>query len=316
MSTQAVLAAKLTKRYGDFLAVDGIDFAIAPGTCFGFLGPNGAGKTTTMRMITGRSPITSGRLEVLGLDARVAMRQIKARIGIVSQDDNLDEDFTARDNLIVYAGYYEVPHAEAARRADELLAFAGLEDKARTRVDQLSGGQQRRLCIVRALVNRPELVVLDEPTTGLDPQARHIVWGRLRELRRSGVTLLLTTHYMDEAAQLCDRLVVMDHGHILIEGQPDDLVRENAGGAVLEVEPELPPREAALLPAVRAVAQQTEAAGDTLLVYTQDIRAATALAVQVPHRSYRVRPATLEDVFLRLTGRSMDAVATDGEGHA
>ena len=305
MSDHAVLAQGLTKRYGDFVAVAGIDFAIPPGTCFGFLGPNGAGKTTTMRMLTGRSPITEGRLEVLGLDARVAMRAIKGRIGIVSQDDNLDEDFTARDNLIVYAGYYEVPRREAERRADELLAFAGLEDKAKTPVDQLSGGQKRRLCIVRALVNKPELVVLDEPTTGLDPQARHIVWGRLRELRRSGVTLLLTTHYMDEAAQLCDRLVVMDHGHILIEGQPDDLVRDNAGGAVLEVEPELPPREAAELPAVRAAAQQTEVAGDTLLVYTADLPAATALAAEVPHRSHRVRPATLEDVFLRLTGRSI-----------
>jgi lipooligosaccharide transport system ATP-binding protein len=313
VSEQAVSAVGLTKRYGDYTAVAGIDFAIPRGTCFGFLGPNGAGKTTTMRMLTGRSPITAGRLDVLGLDARVQMRAIKARIGIVSQDDNLDEDFTARDNLIVYAGYYEVPRAEAEARADELLAFAGLEDKARTGVDKLSGGQKRRLCIVRALVNRPELVVLDEPTTGLDPQARHIVWGRLRELRRSGVTLLLTTHYMDEAAQLCDRLVVMDHGRILVEGEPAELIRAHAGGGVLEVETDRPPREAADLPAVRAAAQQTEVAGDTLLVYTPDLPAAEALAAQVPHRSYRVRPATLEDVFLRLTGRSMGQEEADEE---
>jgi lipooligosaccharide transport system ATP-binding protein len=305
--TPAVEARNLTKRYGELVAVAGIDFVIPRGSCFGFLGPNGAGKTTTMRMICGRSPVGDGQLRVLGLDARTQMRAIKARIGVVPQEDNLDPDFTARDNLIVYASYYGIPRAEAARRADELLAFAGLADKAATQVDRLSGGQKRRLCIVRALVHRPELVVLDEPTTGLDPQARHVVWGRLRALRRDGVTLLLTTHYMDEAAQLCDRLVVMDRGRILAEGEPAALVAAYAGGAVLELEPPGPAADFAQHPALATAGVRAEVAGDTLFVYAPDLPAAEALAAAIPHRAYRVRPATLEDVFLRLTGRPIVA---------
>ena len=228
----AVEASGLTKRYGESVAVDAIDFTIPRGTCFGFLGPNGAGKTSTMKMIYGRSPVTGGTLRVLGLDARTQMRAIKRRIGVVPQEDNLDPDFTVRDNLIVYAGYYGVERAEARRRAADLLDFAGLREKPGVPVDQLSGGQKRRLVIVRALVNRPDLVVLDEPTTGLDPQARRLVWGRLRELLGQGVTLLLTTHYMDEAAELCDHLVVMDHGRILARGAPAELVAAHAGAAV------------------------------------------------------------------------------------
>lgn len=229
-SQPAVLARGLTKRYGDLTAVDGIDLQIERGECFGFLGPNGAGKTTTMRMIYGRTPPTAGTLHVLGLDVTRDIRAIKARIGIVPQEDNLDPDFSALQNLTVYANYFGLRRAEALRRAHELLDFARLSEKAGAQVDALSGGMKRRLVLARGLINRPQLVVLDEPTTGLDPQARHLVWDQLRTLKGQGVTLLLTTHYMDEAERLCDRIAVIDRGRILALDTPAALIEQYGGG--------------------------------------------------------------------------------------
>ncbi|BDG59094.1 ABC transporter ATP-binding protein [Caldinitratiruptor microaerophilus] len=234
LGSHAVRARGLVKRYGATLAVAGIDLAIRTGECYGFLGPNGAGKSTTMRMIYGRTPITAGELTVLGLDARSQMRRIKARIGVVPQEDNLDPDFTVLENLVIYGRYFGLSAAVARNRALELLEFVALAGRANQRVDQLSGGMKRRLVIARALIARPELVILDEPTTGLDPQARHLLWDKLRELRAQGVTLLLTTHYMEEATQLCDRVAIIDHGRILAEGRPEDLVAAHPGAANLE----------------------------------------------------------------------------------
>jgi lipooligosaccharide transport system ATP-binding protein len=219
----AVRAEAVRKAYGTFTAVDGVDVEVPRGVCFGFLGPNGAGKTTLMKMVYGLARVDGGRLEILGLDATRDRRAIKQRIGVVPQDDNLDREFTVRRNLVVQADYYGVRGDAADRRAGELLAFAGLEARADARVQELSGGMRRRLLIVRALVNRPELVVLDEPTTGLDPHARQAVWSLLEGLRAQGVTLLLTTHYMEEATRLCDRLVIMDRGHVVAEGTPAEL---------------------------------------------------------------------------------------------
>jgi lipooligosaccharide transport system ATP-binding protein len=220
----AVRARGLTKHYGGVAAVDGIDLEVARGECFGFLGPNGAGKTTTMRMLSCLSPRDAGELTVLGLDPALAPRALKRRLGVVAQDTTLDLELTVRENLLVFARYFDIPRPEARERADEILGLMALSDRADDAVDRLSGGMRRRLQIGRALINRPELLLLDEPTTGLDPQARHAVWERLRLLRSGGATLVLTTHYMDEAAQLCDRLVVMDHGRIVREGRPADLV--------------------------------------------------------------------------------------------
>lgn len=301
MAEHAVQASGLTKRYGHFVAVDGIDFAVHRGSCFGFLGPNGAGKTSTLRMIYGRSPATSGSLTVLGLDARTQMRAIKRRIGVVPQENNLDPDFTTRDNLVVYASYYDRPLKEARRRAAELLAFAQLEEMADIPVERLSGGLKRRLVLVRALVNQPELVVLDEPTTGLDPQARHAVWNLLRELKARGVTLLLTTHYMEEAAALCDRLVLMNRGRILAEGAPADLVATYAGAAVLELEGTRLEFDLSVRPEVLRV----EAVDGSTLVFTRSLGDAERLVRLLDHGAHRIRPATLEDVFLRLTGRQL-----------
>jgi lipooligosaccharide transport system ATP-binding protein len=230
----AVRAAGLRKSYGGRVAVDGIDFEVEPGICFGFLGPNGAGKTTTMKMIYGLAEIEDGELWVLGLDARRSRREVKARLGVVPQETNLDNDLTIRENLLVHAGYFGLDGAAADARVAELLRFALLSDRAGGRVQELSGGMRRRLLIARALINDPELVVLDEPTTGLDPQARLAVWGALGRLRERGVTVLLTTHYMEEAARLCDRLLIMDFGRIVAEGGPVGLVREHVGEGTLE----------------------------------------------------------------------------------
>ncbi|WP_341473971.1 ABC transporter ATP-binding protein [Desulfofundulus thermobenzoicus] len=230
-----VVAEKLTKEFNGRAAVRGIDFAVRARECFGFLGPNGAGKTTTVNMICCFSPVTSGRLTVLGMDVRKHPRQIKSRLGVVPQENNLDPDLKVLQNLLVYAGYFRLPAADARPRAMELLEFFDLADRAGERVDRLSGGMKRRLTIARALINNPEVVVLDEPTTGLDPQARHLVWQRLRRLKERGVTLLLTTHYLEEASQLCDRLVIMDQGEILEEGDPRGLVSRHIGREVVEV---------------------------------------------------------------------------------
>ena len=302
----AVEARGLTKRYGDFVAVDGIDLRVEAGECFGLLGPNGAGKTTTMRMLACLAPRDAGDLRVLGIDPDERPRELKRMLGVVAQETTLDLELTVRENLLVYARYFDIPRSEARARADELLALMALGDRAGDPVDRLSGGMRRRLQVARALINRPRLVLLDEPTTGLDPQARHAVWERLRLLRRGGATLALTTHYMDEAAQLCDRLVIMDHGRVVREGRPADLVAREVGREVLELR--LAPADVpALLRHVDGRARGHEVDGDLLLLFTDDAEGlhAAARAAGVPMRLQAARAAGLEDVFLRLTGRSL-----------
>jgi lipooligosaccharide transport system ATP-binding protein len=302
----AVRARGLRKCYGDVVAVDGIDLDVPVGGCFGMLGPNGAGKTTTMRMITCVSPPTGGLLEVLGEDVRGDRRALKRRLGVVPQGQTLDGDLSVRDNLLTFASYHDIARHEAVQRADALLDFVLLRDRAGARVEELSGGMQRRLLIARALVNDPELLVLDEPTTGLDPQARHLVWERLRSLSRRGKTLLLTTHYMDEAAQLCDRLVVLDRGRIIAAGHPLELVAAHVPPRVVEVRgcaDEEPVRRL-----VDDLAEDIEAVGDRVLVYGSDGEAMVSRLQRAQdgrHEALLLRDATLEDVFLRLTGRSL-----------
>jgi lipooligosaccharide transport system ATP-binding protein len=302
----AVEARGLVKRFGETVAVDGIDLQIPVGGCFGFLGPNGAGKTTTIKMITCVSPPTAGELHVLEGDVRGDRRSIKARLGVVPQGMTLDGDLTARENLISFGAYHSLARREAERRADELLEFAQLTDRATAEVEALSGGMQRRLLIARALVNDPELLVLDEPTTGLDPQARHLVWERLRRLKRGGKTLLLTTHYMEEAAQLCDEIVVLDHGRVIARGTPAELVREHVAPRVVEVQGvEDGANEVVRL--AGDLAQEVEAVGDRVLIYAADGEEIVSRIREagVPHQALILREATLEDVFLRLTGHAL-----------
>jgi lipooligosaccharide transport system ATP-binding protein len=302
----AVEARGLTKRFEETVAVDGVDLGIPVGGCFGFLGPNGAGKTTTIKMITCVSPPTAGELHVLGGDVRADRREIKARLGVVPQGMTLDGDLTARENLISFGAYHSLPRREAERRADELLEFAQLSDRANAEVEQLSGGMQRRLLIARALVNDPELLVLDEPTTGLDPQARHLVWERLRRLKRGGKTLLLTTHYMEEAAQLCDELVVLDHGRVIAHGTPSELVRDHVAPRVVEVQG-IEDGADDVVRIAGELAQDVEAVGDRVLIYAangEDI-ASRIREAGIPHQALILREATLEDVFLRLTGHAL-----------
>jgi len=304
--THAVAAAGLTKRYGPRVAVDAVDFTVRTGECFGLLGPNGAGKSTTMRMLCCLSPRDGGDLRVLGLDPADSPRALKHRIGVVGQEITLDLELTVRENLLVYARYFSIPAAEARARADELLELVALADRAGEAVERLSGGMKRRLQIARALVNRPELVLLDEPTTGLDPQARHVVWERLRELRRRGVTLVLTTHYMDEAEQLCDRLVVMDHGHVVREGRPAGLIRAEVGREVLELR--MGPADIARLRALPDLADAgIQVEGDLVQLAGDDAEAlhARLRGAGIGGELQAARRATLEDVFLRLTGRSL-----------
>ncbi|HIY66689.1 MAG TPA: ABC transporter ATP-binding protein [Candidatus Agrococcus pullicola] len=301
-----ILAKNLTKRYGDVAAVDGIDFEIAPGESFGFLGPNGAGKSTTMRMIAATSLRTSGSLDVLGLDANDNGPAIRAQLGIVPQADNLDEDLRVWENLFVYGRYFGLPRKVVRQRADALLDFAQLQQKRQARVDALSGGMKRRLTIARALMNEPKIMLLDEPTTGLDPQARHVLWDRLFRLKDSGTTLVLTTHYMDEAEQLCDRLVVVDEGKIVAEGSPKELIRTYSTREVLEVRFGTAKNEEAAS-RLAGVGERIEVLPDRLLVY--DDNGEQALAA-VGERGLHpvtslVRRSSLEDVFLRLTGRSL-----------
>ncbi len=306
--SSVVAAAGLVKEYGAFRAVDGIDFAIRPGECFGFLGPNGAGKTTTMRMIQCVSPRTGGDLAVLGMDPRTHARAIKARLGVVPQEDNLDPDLSVLKNLLVYARYFDLPAAIARPRALEVLELFQLLDRRDARPDTLSGGLKRRLVIARALINQPDLLILDEPTTGLDPQARRLVWQKLRQLRAGGVTMILTTHYMEEAKELCDRLVVMDRGRIAGEGTPETLVADIAGNAVLQVRttPEAAPAVAARF---RAPGIDPELSGDTVYFYSRDEHALRAIVTALegtPAAETTLRSATLEDVFLRLTGHGLE----------
>jgi lipooligosaccharide transport system ATP-binding protein len=303
----AVIASGLVKSYAGRVAVDGIEFEVEPGICFGFLGPNGAGKTTTMKMIYGLASIDGGELVVLGLDAARERRRIKQRLGVVPQETNLDGELSVRENLLVHAGYFGTAPGVAAKRADELLEFALLDGRADEPVWGLSGGMRRRLLVARALINDPELVVLDEPTTGLDPQARLAVWRALDRLKRRGVTLLLTTHYMEEAARLCDRLVIMDEGEIVTEGEPQELVVEHVGREVLELQLAEGCDPEALLAALDGRLEGHELAEDTLMLFASDAEALLAEvdAQRFPHESAWVRRATLEDVFLRLTGRSL-----------
>jgi len=301
-----VRARNLTKRFGAFTAVDAIDFDVRPAEAFGFLGPNGAGKTSTMRMIACSSPITEGELSVIGMDPRSQAREIKARLGVVPQIDNLDQELTVRENLEMYARYFDIPRGTARERADELLDFVQLSERAKDQVEPLSGGMKRRLTIARSLINEPQLVILDEPTTGLDPQARHLLWDRLYRLKQRGATLIITTHYMDEAEQLCDRLVVMDKARIVAEGTPRELIDRYSTREVLELR--LTDAVASSLDGrLDGLADRTENLPDRLLLYTDDGEQALdeIHKRQIPIESALVRRSSLEDVFLRLTGRSL-----------
>jgi lipooligosaccharide transport system ATP-binding protein len=305
-SAPLIHARGLTKRFGEFTAVDSIDFDVAVGESFGFLGPNGAGKTSTMRMIGCTSPLTDGTLEVMGRNPALHGPQIRARLGVVPQQDTLDTELTVRENLAIYGRYFGLSRAEVGRRADELLEFAQLTERANDQVEPLSGGMKRRLTIARSLINEPTLLLLDEPTTGLDPQARHLLWDRLYRLKQRGVTLVLTTHYMDEAEQLCDRLVVMDKAKIVAEGSPRELIERYSTREVTELR-FAPGIVETLNGQLDGIAQRVEQLPDRILLYADDGEAA---AVAVHQRGLKpetvlVRRSSLEDVFLRLTGRSL-----------
>lgn len=294
-------AVGLRKRFGEFTAVDGLDMRVSRGQVYGLLGPNGAGKTSTIRMIYGFSPITGGELKVFGLDVTTRWRDIRARIGVCQQDNALDPDLTVEQNILIFAGYFALPRAEAQTRARELLAFFALESKTKSDVRDLSGGMARRLMLARSLVNQPELVILDEPTTGLDPQSRHQLWDRLRELRERGLTILLTTHYMEEAAILCDELLIMDHGRGLVRGTPSELIASHAGRAVLElVDPGAEARAR-----VESSGLDCEDFGRRVLVFAESFAELEAFRQALPPGQSVTRPSSLEDVFLRLTGREL-----------
>ena len=299
--------ADLTKSYGEVHAVRGVSFSVEQGECLAVLGPNGAGKTTTVEILEGYRTRDSGSVSVLGMDPRRDGTRIRSRLGVVPQADTLDNELTVRENLVIYGRYFGLPRDEAARRADELLEFVQLTDRGKDLVEPLSGGMKRRLTIARGLVNEPDLILLDEPTTGLDPQARHVVWDRLYRLKRQGVTLLLTTHYMDEAEQLCDRLVVMDHGKIVAEGSPRDLIERYSTREVVELRFDDGSRPDDLGYWTEGLVERVEPLPDRVLLYTDDGDAASHGLHErglVPE-SVMVRRSTLEDVFLHLTGRSL-----------
>lgn len=306
MSDALVIAHHLTKRFGDFTAVDSIDFVVRPGEAFGFLGPNGAGKSSTMRMIGAVSPITSGSLSVLGLDPATQGPELRSRIGVVPQEDSLDVELTVAENLMIYGRYFGLQRSVIRPRIEELLDFVQLGGKRDEKVDKLSGGMKRRLTIARSLINQPELLILDEPTTGLDPQARHVLWDRLYRLKQDGVTLIVTTHYMDEAEQLCDRLVVMDQARIVAEGSPSGLITEHSTREVLEMR--FPPgTQEENIAQLDDLADRMEILPDRVLLYTGDADSTSSEA-----HSRGIRPvaqvsrrSSLEDVFLKLTGRSL-----------
>lgn len=306
MTDPVILARELRKSYGQFEAVRGIDFEVAPGTSFGLLGPNGAGKSTTMRMIAGVSHRSGGQLRILGMDPNEQGPRIRAHLGVVPQNDSLDDQLTVRENLIFYGRYFGLPKRWLAAKAEELIEFAQLTEKRNSRVDDLSGGMKRRLTISRALVSDPRIVLLDEPTTGLDPQARHILWDRLFQLKEKGTTLVLTTHHMDEAEQLCDRLIVIDHGQIVAEGTPPGLVREYAGREVVELRFGST-RNASAAAQLSGVGDRIETLPDRVLIYAADGEGALRAVLErgLEPNSSLVRRCSLEDVFLRLTGRSL-----------
>jgi lipooligosaccharide transport system ATP-binding protein len=298
-------ARGLLKRFGDLTAVDGIDFDVQKGEAFGFLGPNGAGKSSTMRMIACVSPLTDGTLRILDMDPMRDGPLIRGRLGVVPQLDTLDNELTVRENLVIYARYFGISRRDARVRADELLEFVQLSDRATSKVEPLSGGMKRRLTIARSLVNNPELLLLDEPTTGLDPQARHVVWERLFRLKQQGVTLVLTTHYMDEAEQLCDRLVIMDRGRIAEEGSPAELITRLSTREVVEVRfpGDLPKIDSG---AFNGQVARVESLADRILLYTDDGDALVPIVHEKLHpQSVLVRRSSLEDVFLSLTGRTL-----------
>ncbi len=295
-------AEGLRKSFGDLVAVDGISFHVVRGECFGILGPNGAGKTSTIRMIYGFSPMSGGSLKVFGLPISEGWRAIKARIGVCQQENNLDPDLTVQQNLEVFARYFDIPKKQASQRAERLLEFIALHHRKNAKVTELSGGMMRRLVLTRALINDPDLLILDEPTTGLDPQSRHQVWERLEELRSKGLSILLTTHYMDEASRLCDRLVIMDRGRILVEGEPTGLIRKHVGHDVIEVT--APSRQ------VRTYLETErlpyEDLGHRLLIYAKEgEKLFRKISNEYCQEGCILRMATLEDVFLKLTDREL-----------
>jgi lipooligosaccharide transport system ATP-binding protein len=298
-----IQAQSLTKKYDDFLAVDSIDFEVFKGECCGFLGPNGAGKTTTIKMIHCVLPLTAGSLTVSSLDVSEKPREIKKMIGVAPQEDNLDPDFTVIHNLLVYARYFDIQKSEALKRSDELLKFFQLEEKRNVIIDQLSTGMKRRLILARALINEPQILLLDEPTTGLDPQARHLIWDRIRDLKKQGVTIILTTHYMDEAAELCDRTLIMDNGKIIEEGKPPDLVKKHVGEDVLEVDYD---DEVLQDLQEKFPDAQFEVVSDRIRVFTaQPHGVFESFLKDFPTKGAAIRNANLEDVFLKLTGRRL-----------
>ena len=305
--TDALITARgLTKRFGDFTAVDEVDFEVREGESFGFLGPNGAGKTSTMRMIGAVSPVTEGSLQVLGLDPMQEGPRLRSRLGVVPQENNLDEELSVFDNLMMYGRYFDLDRPTIRERIDELLHFVQLEEKRDSKVIALSGGMKRRVVIARGLINQPDLYILDEPTTGLDPQARHVLWDRLYRLKQQGVTLIITTHYMDEAEQLCDRLVVMDGGKIVAEGAPHELIKEHTPKDVVELRFAVGVLEE-VAPQIEEIADRAEILADRALAYTDDAEKTIAMVTErgLEPEVMLTRRSTLEDVFLKLTGRSL-----------
>jgi lipooligosaccharide transport system ATP-binding protein len=304
MQQEILIEAKnLTKKFGDIVAVDSINFEIFKGESYGFLGPNGAGKTTTMRMIQSISPLTRGRLKLAGMKVSEGSREIKSMIGVAPQEDNLDPDFTVFQNLVVYSRYFDIPKEKAKNKANELLRFLQLEEKRDVIITSLSGGMRRRLILARALMNEPQILILDEPTTGLDPQARHLIWTKIRSLKNQGVTVILTTHYMDEAAQLCDRITIMDNGKIVEKGKPADMVKKHVGEEVLEV---IYSEEAMEFLKKAFPNARIDVVDEKILVFAQKPRG--FLAKKLEETSFKgaaIRDSNLEDVFLKLAGRSL-----------
>ena len=301
--SMAIQIRGLVKQYGAQCVVDGVDLSVKSGECFGLLGPNGAGKTTTLRMLLGSTSPSSGDIKVLGYEIPRQAREMRSKVGLVPQLDNLDPDFTVTENLYTYASYFGLSASALQRRVEDLLQFASLEHKANAKITSLSGGMQRRLTLARALVNDPQLVVLDEPTTGLDPQARHVIWQRLRKLINQGTTVLLTTHYMEEAQRLCDRIAIMDHGKILAVDTPQALIKTYIEPHVVEVYGD--GLESWLNSIGRTLVQRLERAGETVYCYVEDEQAILRALHQAPELQHLVRPANLEDVFLKLTGRDL-----------
>ena len=303
-SVNAVEANKIVKRFGEQVAVDGVNFTVTERECYGLLGPNGAGKTTILRMIHCFYTLTGGEISVFGLDVKNGWREIKKFIGVVPQENNLDDMLTVFENLLVYARYFNIPRKVARERADELLAFVQLDGRRNSRIKELSSGMKRRLIIARALINSPRIIILDEPTTGLDPQARHLIWQRLRALKRTGVTMVLTTHYMEEATQICDRVAVIDRGKILLEGNPLELVKERVGNEVLEVQLG-DGDDGNLVSFLEEERIPFEVAGDKLYLFCDDGKECMETLWNRGYQHLLHRTATLEDLFLRLTGRGL-----------